>query len=100
MSDEIVAGCRLINLAIRGDNRGSLIALEGIDQVGFPIARVYYIFATKEGVSRGYHGHRRLRQLAICVSGACTMVLDDGVSRGQVRLDRPDRALAIGPMIW
>lgn len=66
----------------------------------FDIARVYYIFGTAEGVERGFHAHRDLTQWAICVRGACTMILDDGRERAEVLLDRPDRALEIGSMIW
>ncbi|MFC7537745.1 sugar 3,4-ketoisomerase [Sphingomonas sp. GCM10030256] len=94
------AGCAILDLQIRGDERGSLVAIEGRRDVPFPIERVYYIFGTPPGVDRGFHAHLRLRQLAIAVSGACTMMLDDGHERTDVRLDRPNRGLAIGPMIW
>jgi dTDP-4-dehydrorhamnose 3,5-epimerase-like enzyme len=92
--------CRLHQLDVRGDARGSLIALEGSSEVPFDVARVYYIFGTRPGVERGFHAHERLTQWAICVSGSCVMRIDDGVSRVDVTLDRPDRALEIGPMIW
>jgi dTDP-4-dehydrorhamnose 3,5-epimerase len=97
---ELPKGCRLITLQVRGDERGSLIALERATGVPFDVARVYFIYETQPGVSRGFHAHRDLRQLAVCVSGSCTMVLDDGKQRTQLRLDRPDTALEIGSMIW
>ena len=100
MSALSIAGCRLIDLPIRGDDRGSLVAIEPGGLLPFPIRRAYYIFGTIPGVSRGFHAHRHLNQWAIAVSGSCTMVLDDGKQRLQVRLDRPDCALEIGPMIW
>jgi dTDP-4-dehydrorhamnose 3,5-epimerase-like enzyme len=52
------------------------------------------------GVERGFHAHRKLEQLAIAVSGSCTFVLDDGSVREEVRLDRPDGALLMAPMVW
>jgi dTDP-4-dehydrorhamnose 3,5-epimerase-like enzyme len=85
---------------VRGDERGSLIALERSTGVPFDVARVYFIYETQPGVSRGFHAHRDLRQLAVCVSGSCTMVLDDGKKRTRLRLDRPDTGLEIGSMIW
>ena len=91
---------KLVPLPIWGDDRGSLCVIEGEKHTSFPIARVYYIFGTKPGVARGFHAHLALRQLAICVRGRCTMVLDDGRDRRSVVLDRPDAALTIGPMIW
>jgi dTDP-4-dehydrorhamnose 3,5-epimerase-like enzyme len=87
-------------LSVAGDERGSLIALEGGREVPFDVARVYYIFGTRPGVSRGFHAHRNLRQLAICVSGSCVMTLDDGRTRSEVELNRPDLAVEIGSPVW
>jgi dTDP-4-dehydrorhamnose 3,5-epimerase-like enzyme len=85
---------------VRGDARGSLIALEGGREVPFDVARVYYIFGNKPGVERGFHAHEHLTQWAICVHGSCVMRVDDGVARADVTLDRPDLALEIGSLIW
>jgi dTDP-4-dehydrorhamnose 3,5-epimerase-like enzyme len=98
--DQLPTGCKLQTLTLRGDDRGSLIALEGGSDVPFDIARVYYVFGTREGVDRGFHAHLALRQLAVAVSGACTMVLDDGKRRVEVRLDSPTLGLSIPPMVW
>lgn len=94
-----VGHCRKLALPVMGDARGSLIALE--EGGALPtIARVYYIYGTNSGASRGFHAHRLLQQLAVCVAGSCTIVVDDGIDRADVRLDRPDMGLAISPMIW
>lgn len=95
-----VADQKLITLPLLGDDRGSLCVLEGQRDTDFPIARVYYIFGTQAGVARGFHAHRALQQLAVCVSGRCTMTLDDGRDRRSFVLDRPDMGVTIGPMIW
>lgn len=85
-----------------GDERGSLVAVEiGMDKaVPFDIRRVYYIYRTAEGVSRGYHAHKKLKQVAICVAGKCRMVLDDGQSREEVWLECPTKGLIIEHMVW
>ncbi len=83
-----------------GDERGSLISLECADNVPFIIRRVYYIFGTRADVSRGFHAHRDLQQLAICVSGKCRMTLDDGHSRQDVWLDEPNKGVLIRNLIW
>lgn len=88
------------NFAIKGDSRGSLIALEANKDIPFEIKRVYYIFDTKEGVVRGHHAHKTLQQVLICVSGSCTMVLDDGKERTEVVLDKPNIGLYVGPNMW
>ena len=93
--------CELVSLAVRGDNRGSLIALEERSaQVPFDIARAYYIYGTAAGAERGFHAHYALRQLAVAVSGSCMLRLDDGSATRDVHLHRPDQGLIIGPMVW
>lgn len=88
------------SFSIKGDSRGSLIALEAKKDIPFEIKRIYYIFDTKEGVVRGHHAHKTLQQVLICVSGSCTIVLDDGKARSEVLLDKPNIGLYIGPNIW
>jgi len=64
----------------------------------FPIKRVYYAFKTT--ASRGGHAHRNLRQLAHCPVGGCTFLLDDGVTRTEIRLDAPNKALLLEGLLW
>jgi dTDP-4-dehydrorhamnose 3,5-epimerase len=90
----------LVDLKVIGDDRGSLIALEQGQNIPFAIKRAYYIFDTRPDVNRGFHAHRRLEQLAICVSGRCKMVIDDGVNREEIWLDSSSKALIIRNMIW
>ncbi|MFT0633551.1 FdtA/QdtA family cupin domain-containing protein [Ectopseudomonas chengduensis] len=91
---------QLIEFPVLGDERGSLIALETNKNIPFVIKRVYYIYGTKENVARGFHAHKELEQIALCVSGRCRMVVDDGVSRESVWLDSPSKAIYIGNMLW
>lgn len=90
----------LINLKLIGDERGSLIALEENHNIPFDVKRVYYIFGTAEGVRRGYHAHKNLKQLAICVSGQCKFLLDDGDTQKHVELNTPTQGLLIEGLIW
>jgi dTDP-4-dehydrorhamnose 3,5-epimerase-like enzyme len=85
-----------------GDERGGLVALEiGMEKnVPFEIKRVYYIFHTAAGVSRGFHAHHNLRQVAICVAGKCRMVLDDGNTREEAWLNSSTKGLLIEKMVW
>ena len=76
---------KVIDFKIRGDERGSLVAIEGNRDIPFAIKRVYYIFDTKEGVERGFHAHINLKQMAIVVKGSCTFVLDDGEKREEIK---------------
>lgn len=89
----------LIELNARGDARGGLVAIEDFE-VGFEIRRVYFIYGTGEGVIRGLHAHRALRQVAVAVKGRCTFLLDDGREGQTIVLDNPAQGLPIEPMVW
>ncbi len=91
---------RLIDMQIHGDSRGKLVSLEGMRNVPFEIKRVYYMFDTLPNEARGFHAHRELEQVVIAMDGACRFVLDDGLSREEVLLNRPDVGLYIGKNIW
>ncbi len=83
-----------------GDDRGSLVALEANLTVPFTINRVYYIFGTKQGVSRGFHAHKNLKQIAVCVTGKCRFVLDNGITKQEAWLDDPTKGLFIESVVW
>ena len=83
-----------------GDSRGKLIALEEGADIPFPIKRVYYIYDTLPGVERGFHAHRELEQILVCVSGSCEITVDDGRERETIPLGKPSEGLYIGPGIW
>lgn len=91
---------KIIDFHIMGDQRGSLIALEENHNVPFDVKRVYYIFDTKQDVRRGYHAHKNLKQLAICVNGSCKFLLDDGKTKNHVELTSPTQGLLIEGLIW
>lgn len=90
----------LIPLQIHGDDRGSLVSLERNANIPFDIRRVYYIFDTQKGVTRGYHAHKKLKQLAIALRGSCVFVMDDGRERVEITLNNPAQGLLISSCIW
>ncbi len=90
----------IYNFGIKGDERGSLIAIEQGHNAPFEIKRVYYIFDTKDGVERGFHAHINLKQICIALKGSCTFVLDDGYKREEIKLDNPNQGLFIEGLIW
>lgn len=91
---------RLIQLQTHGDDRGALVALEQDKNIPFEIKRVYYLFKTKEGVRRGFHAHKALKQVAIAVRGSCRFLLDDGAEKVDILLDNPAQGLLIDSYIW
>ena len=83
-----------------GDERGSLVAIEGMNNLPFDIKRVYYIIGTKKNVVRGFHAHINLKQVAVCVTGNCRFILDDGTHKEEIILDSPTIGLVIEDMVW
>lgn len=91
---------KIIDFQKHGDERGMLVALEETKEVPFTIRRVYYMYDTARNVRRGYHAHKKLEQILICVHGACTIHLDDGQECQEVRLDKPYEGLYIANDVW
>jgi dTDP-4-dehydrorhamnose 3,5-epimerase-like enzyme len=91
---------RLIQLQKHGDERGALVALEETRNVPFSIKRIYYLFATKPEVRRGFHAHKKLKQLVIAVRGSCRFLLDDGNEKIELLLDNPAQGILLESMVW
>ena len=89
----------LYDLKTSADERGSLSVVEGGRDIPFEIKRVYYIYNTMPGVSRGCHAHKSLKQVLICMKGSCINLLDDGRERQEVRMEIPGKGLFIGDMV-
>lgn len=83
-----------------GDERGQLIAIEEQKDLPFTIKRVYYIYDTLPNVRRGFHAHRNLQQILICVTGSCKIHLDNGSETAEVTLDKPNEGLYIANNMW
>ena len=83
-----------------GDDRGNLISLEANMNIPFDFKRIYYIFENKIGTERGFHAHKNLSQVAICLHGSCTFVLDNGSEKETFVLNHKKQGLLIESMTW
>lgn len=83
-----------------GDDRGQLVALEALKDIPFEIKRVYYMYDTKEGVHRGFHSHRSLEQILICIHGSCKVLLDSGYEKKIISLEKPYEGLYVPKNMW
>lgn len=83
-----------------GDYRGQLVALEEFKDIPFAIKRVYYMYDTGEGIHRGFHAHRSLEQILICIHGSCKIRLDNGIEKKNVFLEKPYEGLYISNDMW
>lgn len=88
------------SFSAHGDARGQLVALEVLKEIPFDVKRAYYIYDTLPDVRRGYHAHRNLQQILICVNGSCKIHLDDGHETAEVLMDKPTEGLYIANDVW
>ena len=92
--------CQLIELPKIADPRGNFTFVESGHHIPFDIKRVYYLYDVPGGATRAAHGHRKLSQVMIAMSGSFDVTLDDGRSRRKFHLNRSYFGLHIRPMIW
>ena len=93
-------GCSLHTLPRSTDPRGSL-AVARIDEVLADEAkRVFMVYDVPADASRGGHANRRAAEVLVAVTGAVSVIVDNGHWWHRVLLDRPTLALRIPPMVW
>ena len=91
---------QLIDLPNLSDPRGGLVALESNQSIPFELKRIYYIFKTTDQQARGFHAHKNLKQIAICLKGSCKFILDNGHHKEEVILNSPLKGLLIESLMW
>ena len=95
-----VYDCSVVDLPKYMFDEGNLTWVERNKNVPFDIQRVFYLYDIPGGEARGAHAHRQCHQFLIAASGAFEVVLDDGVNKRTVMLNRPFCGLHIPPGIW
>ncbi len=85
----------------KGDERGSLIVVEGTQDIPFDIKRVFYISGSDQTVVRGQHANLRSKFVLINVGGSSKVKIKDGRGNEKIYvLDKPHMGLYIPEMIW
>jgi dTDP-4-dehydrorhamnose 3,5-epimerase-like enzyme len=82
------------------DQRGNLTFIESARHIPFQIKRVYYLYDVPGGTSRGGHGHKKLHQVIIALSGSFDITFDDGYEKKLIKLNRSYDGLYVPPMMW
>jgi dTDP-4-dehydrorhamnose 3,5-epimerase-like enzyme len=105
MRAQLIKACRVPAVRVHAlpvvvDSRGSLSFAQYEETLPFLPKRYFIVFDVGEGQTRGGHAHSKVHQLLSCVKGSCLVSLDDGKTRDEVWLDRPELALYIPPKIW
>jgi len=92
--------CNIVHLPKVHNPAGNITAIENQITAPFDVERVYYLYDVPGGADRGGHAHKELQQFVMAVSGAFDVMLDDGINKKVVHLDRPFIGLHIVPGIW
>lgn len=95
-----VFDCSLCQLSKIHHPEGNLTYIYPNQNVPFDIKRVFYTYDIPGGEDRGAHAHKHCHQFIIAASGAFDVVLDDGVNKRTVQLNRPFWGLHVPPGIW
>ena len=100
MKDSSVYDCHILPLGKIHNPAGNITIVEGKKNIPFNIRRIYYLYDIPGGESRGGHAHKELYQLIVAASGSFEVLLDDGINKKIVRLNRPNYGLLVVSGIW
>jgi len=89
----------LLDIPKIADVRGSLAVIEK-DTIPYPIKRVYYLFDVPSDSYRGGHAHIEQYEFLIALSGSFEVLIDDGLNKKRVMLNKPNKGLLIPKGIW
>lgn len=85
----------------KGDERGHLVIVEGMQDVPFEIKRIFYIYGSDASVVRGQHANRRTEFVLINVAGQSKVKVLDGKGNEAVfSLNRPHTGIYLPTMVW
>jgi dTDP-4-dehydrorhamnose 3,5-epimerase-like enzyme len=90
---------KFINFPVVEDVRGNLAFIQN-DILPFEFKRIYYLFDVPSNAFRGGHSHINQDEILIALSGSFEVVLDDGLEKKTVLLNKPNVGLPIATGIW
>ena len=94
-------GAQMLEFPQSGDERGHLVIVEGMEDIPFSIARIFYIYGSANDVVRGQHANRKSRYVLINVAGSCKVDVKDGKGNEAVFvLNRPHTGIYLPAMLW
>ena len=92
--------CSLIKFKSFIDKYGSLTPIESKVDIPFEIKRVYYITGVNKDVTRGFHSHKKLHQILVCLNGSVKIKTINPNEEEVFELNNPSIGLYIGPYVW
>jgi hypothetical protein len=90
---------QFLNFPVIEDVRGNLAFIQN-DVLPFEFKRIYYLFDVPSTAFRGGHSHIDQHEILIALSGSFEVVLDDGLEKRTILLNKPNLGLPIATGIW
>jgi RimJ/RimL family protein N-acetyltransferase len=98
---ETVAGCKVIHIkTVPTIDAGELSFFEEMRDISFDVKRLYYITKVPEGVRRGFHAHKSLKQMLFCPYGRIQLILENENGREEIELSDPSIGVLIDIPTW
>lgn len=98
---DTVAGCKILHInTVPTIDSGKLSFFESNKDLGFDIKRIYYISKVPEGVRRGFHAHKELKQFLFCPFGRIQITLENKFGREEIELSDPSIGILIDIPTW
>lgn len=95
-----IYNCNVIELPRIHNRAGNITVFQNEPRQPFTVRRIYYLYDVPGGAERGGHAHKNIYQLIVAAGGSFDVILDDGINRKIVPLNRPYYGLMVVPGIW
>lgn len=100
MKSTKVQDAREIQLPVFNDVRGNLSFVQNDGYLPFNFKRLYYLYDVPSQASRAAHGHKKLEQFFLCLSGSFNLQLDDGYEKRNINMSIPNQGIYLPPGLW
>lgn len=95
-----VKNVTLHTMPLVADLRGNLTVGEFEQHIPFPVKRYFMVFDVPSAETRGEHAHKICHQFLICAKGSVSVVADDGQTRQEFLLNKPNQGVFLHAGTW
>lgn len=97
----VIEMAKMLEFSQKGDERGHLVIVEGMEDIPFDIKRIFYIYGSDNDVIRGQHANRESEFVLINVAGTSKVKVKDGKGNETIySLNRPHTGIYLPKMVW
>jgi len=91
---------RVIDYPVIVEETGELGVIEYGKEMGFVVKRIFYLRNIKENATRGLHSHKELKQIIVCLNGAFTLELNNGLEKYSERMLPENHGIYVDGKVW